>query len=251
MTRVGWLHDQGGVIGGAELTQAELAAAAPDGVQIVECPPGGVADCDLYVIHNCVTYDAKDIIRTTNVPAFKYWNDVGSWLDPKVRELLDTHATPICCSPLQAEYMGLTGAALIPPALDLSRFETAATSVNGDRAGIVSVGSWRNVGKGARRVLEWSAVNGKKVDFYGSGPFAPPGSRPVLYVSLPRLLVRYQTLVYLPMVIEPFGRVVAEAWAAGLELVVNELVGAIHWITEEPDAIRTAGRDFWRTVLDG
>ena len=42
-------------------------------------------------------------------------------------------------------------------------------------------------------------------------------------------------------VLEPFGRVVAEAWAAGLEIVTNDLVGAKYWITEKPEAIETAG----------
>jgi hypothetical protein len=38
---------------------------------------------------------------------------------------------------------------------------------------------------------------------------------------MPALLAQYETFVFLPTVIEPFGRLVAEAWAAGCELVVE------------------------------
>ena len=44
--RVGWLFDQGEAIGGAELTQAEFRAAAPDGVEVIDCPPDQIEDCD-------------------------------------------------------------------------------------------------------------------------------------------------------------------------------------------------------------
>ena len=62
MTRVGWLADKGEVVGGAELTQAEFRAAAPAGVEIVDCPPGGtVQGIDVWVVQNCVQYDAHEI----------------------------------------------------------------------------------------------------------------------------------------------------------------------------------------------
>ena len=143
--------------------------------------------------------------------------------------------------------MGLGDAALIPPPVALERFEQAAVSVNGNRAGIVSVGSWRNLGKAPHRVAEWAAEHGG-VDFYGGGVFAPDGSRQIAYEGMPALLARYETFVFLPAVIEPFGRVVAEAYAAGCELVVNGLVGARYWIEEDPDAIRTAAHDFWQLL---
>jgi glycosyltransferase involved in cell wall biosynthesis len=53
----------------------------------------------------------------------------------------------------------------------------------------------------------------------------------------------------LPTVIEPFGRLVAEAWAAGCRIVTNDLVGAKYWIQNDPDAIETAAEDFWKLVL--
>lgn len=250
MIRVGWLADRASYVGGAELTQAEFRSAAPEGIEIVDCPPGAVVpDLDRYVIHNCVDYTADELAVIKDHPAVKYHNDVGTWLRPDRRAILDEYATQICCSPLQAEYMGLKDAICIPPPVDLSRFEAAAASVNGDRRGVVSVGSWRNLGKAPHRAAEWAHREGVTVDFFGGGAFAPNGSQEVSYEDMPKLLASYSTFVFLPSVIEPFGRVVAEAWASGCAIVTNGLVGSKYWITEAPEKIETASADFWREVL--
>ncbi len=250
MTRVGWLADVASYVGGAELTQAEFRAAAPDGIEIIDCPKGAVIpDLDRYAIHNCVDYELSDLQVIVDRPTVKYWNDVGSWVRPDRMAWLAEHTVPICCSPLQAEYMGLEGAKCIPPPVDLSRFEAAAASVNGNRQGFVSVGSWRNLGKAPHRVAEWAHREGVEVDFFGDGPFAPTTSRPVPYVDMPALLASYRTFVFLPNVIEPFGRLVAEAYASGCEIVTNGLVGAKYWIAEAPEKIETAAQDFWEVAL--
>lgn len=247
--RVGWLVDQAGNPGGAELTQDEFRQAAPEGVEIVDCPAGEVAsDCDRYVIHNCVQYTVEDLAAVTGKPAVKFWHDVGPWLQDGVRDWLYTQAQAVCCSPLQADYMGLQDAKLIPPPVDLARFVAAGAKSNGNRKGSVCIGSWRNYGKAPHKAAEWAAGNGG-IDFYGGGPLAPPGSEELAYDQMPAVLAKYQTFVFLPSVLEPFGRVVAEAWAAGCELVVNGLVGAGYWIEENPDAITTAAEDFWTVVL--
>jgi glycosyltransferase involved in cell wall biosynthesis len=67
---------------------------------------------------------------------------------------------------------------------------------------------------------------------------------------MPALLAEYERFVFLPTVIEPFGRTVVEAWAAGCEIITNGLVGARYWMEEDPGALETAGEDFWRVVLD-
>jgi hypothetical protein len=247
--RIGWLADSAGVLGGAELTSAEFKAAAPDGVEIVDCPHGAIIEgLDRYVIQNCVTYTVAEL-NAIEAPTVKYWHDVGPHLTEAVRAWLSIYAVPVCCSPMQADFMDIRGADLIPPPVDLSRFEQAAASSNGNRKGSVSVGSWRNYGKAPHRVAEWGAQNGG-VDFYGGGVFAPGESREIPYESMPELLASYERFVFLPSVLEPFGRVVAEAWAAGCEIVTNDLVGAKWWITERPEAIETAAEDFWRVVLD-
>lgn len=248
--KVGWLVDWTEATGGAELTQAEQRAAAPTGIEIIDCPPGEVVpDLDRYVIQNCVRYSLEDLRALTDRPAVKMWHDVGPWLKEDVRGWLDWHARPICCSPIQVEHMGFPSETIcIPPPLDLKRFEDAAARVNGERAGAVSVGSWRNHGKAPHKAAEWAADNGG-IDFYGEGAWAPAGSKPVPYEHMPTLLASYETFVFLPIVLEPFGRLVAEAWAAGCKVVTNNLVGARWWIENQPEALDTAADDFWRTVL--
>ena len=113
--RVGWLADDAGAQGGAEFTQAEFRAAAPAGVEIVDCPAGQVVEgLDRYVIHNCVKYTLQDLRALEGKPTTKYWHDVGPWLQLGVATWLHANTTAaICCSPIQAEHMkGLGKAAL-------------------------------------------------------------------------------------------------------------------------------------------
>jgi glycosyltransferase involved in cell wall biosynthesis len=241
--RVGWLMDEPTSPGGAELTQAEFRAAAPDGVDIIDCPPGAVdPDLDRYILHNIVQYGLEDLTPLKKRRVFKYHHDVGPWIQPPVWKWLRQNCLHICCSPIQASYLNIA-ASFIPPAVDLERFEKAAEGVNGDRDGVVSVGSWRNYGKAPHKAAEWADGN---IDFFGGGPLAPAGSSEVSYDAMPALLASYRTFVFLPSVIEPFGRVVAEAYAAGCEIVTNNLVGARYWITEKPDALESAAEDFWK-----
>lgn len=250
MMRVGWLADSPGYVGGAEMTEAEFRAAAPEGVEIVDCPAGAVVPgLDRYVIHNCVHYTAADLEPIGKASRFRYLHDTWPAGDPALRrELLDT-ATLIFCSPLQQDFYGRAGAR-IPPAIDLGRFRSGA---NGrPRQGNVCIGRFA-YGKGQVQLAEWAAANGR-VDVYGdaypSGPWAVAmGAVP--YHEVPATLRRYERFVFLPTSLEPFGRAVVEAWAAGCELVVNENVGALHWIREEPEALKTAGEDFWSVITDG
>src|SRR5690349_16188899 len=128
--RVGWLADEPQVQGGAELTQAEFRAMAPimhsgNQIQIVDCPPGGVVPgLSHYVIQNCVSYTLDDFGKIP-APATKYWHDVGPWIEEPVRAWLTENARQVCCSPIQAEYMGLKDATCIPPPVDLERFAAA------------------------------------------------------------------------------------------------------------------------------
>jgi hypothetical protein len=264
--RIGWLADTSNMKGGAELTQEEFRAAVPPDIEIVDCPPGEVdVTCDRFVVQNCVTYFLPDFLPLEGKPTVKYWHDVGPWVQQGVRGWLDANATSIYCSPLQYEYMARLGGAglgtaslgsaggdaiCIPPPIDLRRFVEAADRVNGQRRGSVSVASWRNHGKAPHRVAEWAAEHGP-VRFFGDGVFAPPGSQGVPYQQMPELLASFERFVFLPNVVEPFGRLVAEAWAAGCELIVNGNIGATYWIQESPEAIETAGEDFWNVVLEG
>jgi glycosyltransferase involved in cell wall biosynthesis len=120
--------------------------------------------------------------------------------------------------------MGIS-ATLIPPPVDLEPVREAAEGVNGRPVRRVSVGSWRNYGKAPHKVAEWGARTAASTSS-AAGSSRPRVSQEVSQDAMPALLAQYETFVFLPTVIEPFGRLVAEAWAAGCELVVNEHVGA-------------------------
>lgn len=256
--KVAWLADPGnldGTIGGAELTQAEFAAAAPPGVTIVPVPRDEldrVRDCDAACVFNSVFYPAETIRALTGKPVVRYWNDLAPHGAPELTEWLVDRATNIFCSPLHRErfpWQNDKGSlhALIPPPVDLSRFRYAAETADG-REGAVSVAAWMNPGKAPHLVAEWAVREGP-VDFYGGGPYAPRGSKPIEYAAMPDLLTRYRWFVFLPSAVEPFGRLVAEAWAAGCEIVTNRLVGARYWLNENPEKLDTAADDFWKLVL--
>jgi hypothetical protein len=202
------------------------------------------------VIHNCVTYSPEDLAVAVNgeTIAAKFWHDTGPWLGVERHEIL-RRALPLCCSPMQAEHLGIP-AVLVPPPVDVDRFVRAGLAMpRGDRLGAVCIASWRNSGKGPRRAQEWAASEGVELAFYGEGVHAPAGSQQVPYANMPELLARYRTFVFLPTSLEPFGRLVAEAWAAGCELVTNRMVGALYWIEEAPERIETAAADFWTAVV--
>ena len=136
---------------------------------------------------------------------------------------------------------------LVPPAVDLDRFIAADGHRAEDTA--VAVGPWMNPGKAPWRAAEWARQNEAALTYVGGGPYAPKDSRQIPYAEMPELLARFEYMVHLPYVPEPFGRGVIEAWAAGCEIVTNQHVGAAWWINEQPDELETAGEDFWAAVL--
>lgn len=235
--RVGWLHDDPGFVGGAELTQAEFYSAAPEGVETVICRPGSVAKgLDRYVVHNCQTYSSRDIDAMGDAPRIRYHHDVNR--GPHVPSALH-----IFCSPAQRKRMDMEGRC-IPPALDLSGFRQYANSNH--RGGAVCIGRMA-YGKGLEMLAEYE----EPVDVYSSVPVPSEGQ--VRYRGatddVAATLARYERFVFLPTAFEPFGRAVVEAWAAGLQIITNRNVGARYWIESEPSKLDTAAEDFWRVVL--
>lgn len=256
--RIGWLADDPGYVGGAELTQAEFRAAAPDGVEVIDCPPGEVApDLDRYVIHNCVRYSRDDLRATGGAPKVRYIHDVWPHGDPGMRRRLLDSATLIFCSPRHRDrfpHRVERDSHLIPPAIDLKSFRpTRQQRRNFQREGACSIGAFRHPNKGAQQLVEWAAQNGE-LDVYGGGRFAPRSGVNYLGPLEPRqvaqTLWKYERFVHLPTVLEPFGRCVVEAWAAGCRIVTNANVGARYWIEQEPEKLETAAADFWAVVTD-
>lgn len=247
--RVAWLADSHDPPGGAELTQAEFADSAPSGVQIINCPPEHlerIDDCEAACVFNAVTYPRETIGHLDGKRLVAYHNDLRVHGDADLIAWLCENALNVFCSPLHRDRFphAHNGHELIPPPIDLERFRVAGRA-NGERKGAVSVGSWANHGKAPWRVAEVAP----DADFYGTGPLAPEGCEPVDYADLPALLARYQTFVFLPTAVEPFGRTVAEAFAAGCKVVTNRLVGARWWIENDPERLETAAQDFWDTVF--
>lgn len=245
--KVAFLFDAGnsdGTIGGAELTMREFIEAAPEGAEV-----GELDDAEVVVVGNCVTFEPEITEVLEGRRVVRYHNDLARHEHPALREWLEHNATHIFTSPYHQALYGLDGEC-IPPAVDLEAFEEVSGTIA--RTGACSVGSWANPGKGQKLIEEWAIQHGG-LDIYGAGACLPAGGhlrrmgelRPA---QVPATLARYKTFVHLPTAPEPFGRAVVEAWAAGCELVINSLIGAIHYIQEEPEKLRTAADDFWEVI---
>jgi glycosyltransferase involved in cell wall biosynthesis len=227
----------------------EFAAAAPEDVDFTDLKEAGTV-----VIGNCVTISPGIIPGLIDRRVIRYHHDLAQHEAPILRSWLDENAEHIFTSPLHRDRYGREGA-LVPPPVDLARFRpNRQTRRNTERSGACTVGSWQNPGKGAHLIAEWSVRNSEEVDCFGFGPYAPagPGIRnhgAVTQGELPQILHGFERFVFLPTSVEPFGRCVVEAWAAGCEIVVNDLVGARYWLEKKPEALESATETFWRVVL--
>ena len=240
--------DQGnadGSIGGAELTMREFAHAAPDHATLAD-----LKDAETVIVGNCVSFGPSLIGLLSGKRVIRYHNDLARHEHPQLRAWLEDHADHVFTSPLHQRLYGLDGDwPNIPPALDLNRFRHGAAA---ERQGTCAVGSWANPGKGQQLLREWAEAN-EPVDVWGAGAFLPNASSlivkgEVAHEDVPAVLAGYRRFVHLPTSPEPFGRAVVEAWAAGCELVVNRMVGALHYIEREPEKLESAAVDFWRLV---
>lgn len=237
---IGWLHDRPPFMGGAELTMREFAAAAPSGVEVIDCPPGRVATgLDRYVIGNCITYSAAEV-EPVWAEAVRYHHDVAKApADVALDAELVEH---VFCSPLQREWMEM-GGDCIPPALDLDAFRRRAGANH--RSGAVCIGRMA-YGKGVQLLTEY----GEPVDVYSTVPLTSTGSLRYQGIAedVATTLSRYERFVFLPTSIEPFGRAIVEAWAAGLKIITNRNVGSVHWIRNDPGGLESAADDLWNRI---
>lgn len=243
--RVGWLHDNPGYLGGAELTMAEFKAAAPEGVTVVDPRVEDTVYVETAVVGNCTSFGPDLIDKLRGKKVIRYHHDLARHENAELREWLERNATHIFTSPLHQKRYGLDGVwPNIPPALDLDHFRRYANQNH--RAGAVCVGRMA-YGKGLELLAEYP----EPVDVYSSVPIVSEGNARYRgsTADVAQTLSRYQRFVFLPAAIEPFGRSVVEAWAAGLDLVINRNVGARYWIEENPEGLETAAADFWRVVL--
>jgi glycosyltransferase involved in cell wall biosynthesis len=255
--RIGWLADPPDrFTGGAERSAATYAQHAPAWAEVVECHPFKVwPDVDAYIIHNCTAYTADIISLLSQKPVIKRVYDLWQWGDVSLRQwILNNARLVLLSSPLQAESNGWTPAVpveYVPSPIDTAPFRKAAQSA--DRQGTVWIGRLEQ-GKGLFAAARWADENGEAVDVYGFGPRAAELRPPLhykgeyAYDALPGILARYKRFLFLPSAVEPYSRTTIEAWAAGLELVVNGNVGALWWMENDPAAVHHADRRFWKAV---
>lgn len=254
---IAWLADDPGYVGGAELTEAEFARSAPR--EIVRVPPDELdhlAGCEVAVVHNCASYPPETVQALKGRKIYRYHHDISQAEHPELRGWLEYNATHIFTSPLHQKRYGMAGVwPNIPPALDLARFRpNRQIRRNGSRSGTCSIAQWRNPGKGAQLLAEWAAQNGP-VKVYGDGAFAPHGENlevegPLEQSQVAQTLWMFERFCFLPFDLEPFCRTVVEAWAAGCAVVTNDLIGARHWIQNDPEGLETAAQRFWEVVDD-
>lgn len=244
--KVTWLHDianDDGSVGGAELTMHEFREAAPRSVTFSD-------DAETVVVGNCTQYGAELIDDLKGRRVIRYWHDLARHEDPNLRRWLIKNATHIFCSPLHLKKHEIEGEwPVIPPAIDLDAFRP---DMKRERSGTVSIAAWQNHGKGQQLVADFATHNGG-VDVYGIGNLIPTGVgiryRGALEPEdVAETLWRYRTFVFLPTAVEPFGRCVVEAWAAGCEVLTNQLVGARYFIEKDRESLYTAAERFWNVV---
>lgn len=259
--RIGWLADkQDGIVGGAELSTMALRRAAPDGIEIVLMQPGRVAYADAYIVSNCKTYDMNIVKHLQHKPVIKVVRDLWIAGDPFLRQWLLANSD-LCVFTSRFHRENFTfkvdsPVAFCPPPVDLERFKRPQTNL-ASRSGVIWLGQMTNPHKGVAEAVAWARENQTRVDFYGDGWCNQHISgRWAKYLGwadydkVPTLLASYEKFLFLPRWPEPCGRTVIEAWAAGCELIVNDKVGAMEWIVQEPNELTNAENRFWRIVGD-
>lgn len=258
---IGWLMDRPGpIIGGAEVTARRLIETRPDWAEIVLCEPGAVKDCDAYVIHNCVTYGADTIAMLGAKPVVKQIHDYWPHGDAVLRDWILRHARLVLFDSWPHQRMFCTERAvhhhvtirLVPAPIDVERFRQAGER-SSSRSGVFWMGQLFEH-KGVANAVAWAEDHQTLVHFYGEGPLRPRESDFVQYCGqvphddVPDLMATYQTFLHLPSWVEPYGRTVIEAWAAGCSLEVSTNCGALWWLQHDVTAVTRGSEMFWRYV---
>lgn len=251
--KVGWLVDESQYIGGAELSMAVLREHASE--DIIDCAPGAVVSgCDIYVIGNCVNYDAGEVIAAVEgKPTVKRVADFWPHGSSELRKwLLDKASAVIFLSPphfLRFPYNVGVPIKYVPPPLDYTVFREAGKGST-TRRGTFWLGQMTDTRKGITEAIKWANKNKVRVDFYGDGPFRPSESEyvhwcgEIPYDDVPGMMASYDRMVFLPVRDEAFGRVVMEAFAAGCKVVTNRVPGCVWYLEHDP-------RSLWEDNVEG
>jgi hypothetical protein len=256
---VGWIADYPPYQGGAEIAARRFVRMRPSGIHICQSEPSAVPrEVDVYVIHNCTQYDTSLIPIISRKPVVKYIHDVWPSGDSELRRWLISHADLIYSSPLQKRHLmhappeSQRPGVFIPPPIDYGALSLMGSAAE-ERKGTVWLSRF-SMEKGYQNVAHWGAEHNEVVDAYGirMGVLYPSKwirlNRPVSEYEVPKLLSQYKRLIHLPLEIEPFGLSVAEGWAAGCDLVLNDNVGAKWWIENKPEELKDSALRFWKYV---
>ena len=181
-------------------------------------------------------------------PALRYWHDLARPGGPATRRSCrwaPEHATSVFTSPLHRDRFPhrVAGEPHADPARDRPR---ALRRAGARKRRAAPAGSARRStparaccrpSSGPRRTSRSTSGASRRRSPESARIRAKGPSRPT---HVPTILRLYRRFVFLPTTVEPFGRAVVEAWAAGCELIVNRNVGALHWL-EHPDGARDRG----------
>ena len=264
MVNIGWLQQNIGVKGGAEMSCRALIDNAPAWANVIPCPSNKRPsdDIDAFVIQNSVTYGSrwieelalKPVIRQVRDPWYAGSAHLRRWILDHARLLI--FSSPMQREDIQRRYPFDKPTAIVPVPIDLEPFREAARPMN-ERRGAVFVGRV-DVFKGASTVVDWSLREEVPLLIVGNNQYMDFGALPswirlageVPYKHMPEILGHAQLYVAMPEWPEAFGRSVAEAWAAGCKLVLRGRVGAQYWIENEPERLGYEGPigDFWDAV---
>lgn len=266
--RLGWLADQVGIYGGAELSGDMLVESRPDDIEVVFCPADRrpTSDFDAFMLQNTVSYSRRWIEILEGKTLLKHFRD--PWHPGDIifrRWVLDNVDAVIYNSPLGKEHTPWSHSAthefIVPPPVDIETFKRAGEYYEGrgERSGNVFVGRV-DIAKGAHRAIDWALDNNEPLDLYGAQHYTfgalPDNIRyhgPQPYTKMPQIYGQAERFVFLPGASESYSRTTVEAWAAGCELVIDESkIGAMWWMEHDPDAMHTdaACEMFWSAVED-
>jgi glycosyltransferase involved in cell wall biosynthesis len=266
MVKIGWLADQVGIVGGAELSGQMLVNQAPDWAEIEFCPQSRRPpdDIEVWMLQNVVTYGQRWTEPLSNgAPLIKHFRDPWHQGDVIFRRWVLDHASMVIFnSPMAADHcpwpipFGVRKE-MCPPPVDIAAFERAALP-DDEREGNVFVGRV-DFNKGIHRAIDWALVHDKTLDVYGPGRLNVPEQMqnqiavhgPVPYAEMPGIFGRAKRFVFLPAGEESYSRTTVEAWAAGCELVIDKSkIGAWRWIAHAPEQItmKVAVNRFWGIV---
>lgn len=250
--RIGVVFDRGYYEGGMELVLRYYLREKPADVEIVDCPAYAFpeTDVDAYVLANLQSYAPDHILHLKRAPCLKLAMDAFNETAPALRQWVLDNALGVYNSPETRKltrYTFAKGHADVPSPVDWERFKYRPQNGT-ERSGYLWLGRmWP--GKGVEDAQKWAKAENVALDFYGWGPTAPADHHgKVAYEDVPALMWRYKTLVMLPDRYEPGPQTIIEAYAAGMELVVNKNCGALWWLENKPDELPRAAERFWEAV---